>query len=282
VSWLLLLVWAYPSYFHWAVAIVSLIAAQLTDSAIGIRRLTVTRAVGDVAVWIVSGVVYGWAFWIIRDTDLKRQRAEEKLAEEQRRRAAADARTDIALDIHDSVIQAFRRVQQACHDHEIVELAAAQETKFRRYLDRISADRLDGLEVALREAAWEVEDRHDVVVEVVCVEDMGREQGVDALVAAAKEAMTNAARHSGQKRFSVFAEVGVDRVNVFVRDDGVGFGDTGGSRVDGADSRVHPGGLGIKRSIVDRMERAGGSARISSAPGRGTEVELILPRDGHV
>jgi signal transduction histidine kinase len=36
----------------------------------------------------------------------------------------------------------------------------------------------------------------------------------------------------------------------------------------------------VRESIVGRMERAGGRAKIVSAPGAGTEVELVLPRVG--
>jgi signal transduction histidine kinase len=278
LSWLLLVVWAYPSYLHWAVAIVALIAAQLADSAIGIRRLTATRAVGDVAVWIVSGVVYGWAFWIIRDTDLRRQRAEERLAEEKRTRAAWEARIAIADDIHSSVLQAFGHVRRYCRDTEVVEAAAAQELKLRRYIKRISADRLDGFEVALREAAWEVEDRYGVRVEVVCVGDTDRDSAVDSLVAAAREAMANAARWSGQSRISAYGEVTGGGVTLFVsvKDDGIGFVQAA------AGASEHRGsGFGIERSIMRRMELAGGSARIASELGKGTEVELVLQRVGH-
>ena len=34
--------------------------------------------------------------------------------------------------------------------------------------------------------------------------------------------------------------------------------------------------LGVRRSIIDRMERHGGRAEIRSAPGEGTEVRLHL------
>jgi signal transduction histidine kinase len=35
---------------------------------------------------------------------------------------------------------------------------------------------------------------------------------------------------------------------------------------------------GVRESIVGRMARAGGRATVVSAPGEGTEVELVLPR----
>ena len=44
---------------------------------------------------------------------------------------------------------------------------------------------------------------------------------------------------------------------------------------------VDPGRRGVADSIVARMERAGGHARIHSSVGAGTEVELSLPLPDH-
>ena len=62
----------------------------------------------------------------------------------------------------------------------------------------------------------------------------------------------------------IFAEVADDGVEVFVRDRGAGFD------LDG----VPEDRLGVRRSIIERMERHGGRAEIRSAPGEGTEVRL--------
>jgi signal transduction histidine kinase len=91
---------------------------------------------------------------------------------------------------------------------------------------------------------------------------------VHALVLAAREAMTNAAKFAGVEEIDVYVEVTDDAVSVFVRDRGAGF--------DRAD--VPPDRKGLAESIEGRMERAGGRAAIVSAPGGGTEVELHLPR----
>ena len=166
------------------------------------------------------------------------------------------------------MLQSLSYVQAHSADRDVVGIAAKQDKELRRYLGRISAEYLDGLEVMLREAAWEVEDRYPVTVEVVCVRDSKRDNAIDDLVAATREALVNAARHSHDSTISVFAEVRLEAVSVFVKDDGVGFepGDASGDH------------RGIERSIVGRMERHGGTARITTAPGLGTEVELTLPR----
>ena len=83
---------------------------------------------------------------------------------------------------------------------------------------------------------------------------------------AAREAMANAAKHSGVDEVSVFVEADAERVEVFVRDRGAGFDPDAVP----ADRR------GICESIVGRMERVGGTATHRLAPGEGTEVELEL------
>ena len=80
--------------------------------------------------------------------------------------------------------------------------------------------------------------------------------------------MTNAAKFSGVDEIDVYAEVADDEVAVFVHDRGVGFDR----------AAVPPDRRGIAESIEGRLERAGGSATITTAPGEGTEVELRLPR----
>jgi signal transduction histidine kinase len=91
---------------------------------------------------------------------------------------------------------------------------------------------------------------------------------VRAVVEAASEAVSNSRRHSGAGRCDVHLAARrtgrTARVAVTVRDSGNGF-----------DPRLVPDRrLGIRVSIVGRMEAVGGSATITSAPGAGTEVLL--------
>ena len=87
-------------------------------------------------------------------------------------------------------------------------------------------------------------------------------------LAAAKEATVNAAKWSGAKVVSLFAEVEPGEVSMFVRDRGRGF-----------DPETVPGDRkGLAESVHARMTRHGGSAAIRSTPGEGTEVSLTMPR----
>jgi len=109
-----------------------------------------------------------------------------------------------------------------------------------------------------------------VPIEVVCVGDGPVGEPGSALVAAAREAMVNAAKfapHAGD--VAVYAELDPQRAEVFVRDRGDGF-----------DPEALPEDRrGVRESIVGRMERSGGIARIRSGPG-GTEVELAIALNG--
>jgi signal transduction histidine kinase len=111
----------------------------------------------------------------------------------------------------------------------------------------------------------EIEDRFAVTVELVLVGDCPLSDPAHAVVGALREALTNAAKHSGVQQVSALVEVSDGEVFALVRDRGCGF-----------DHLVH-NGHGMAVSIDDRMRRHGGTAVIRSAMGEGTEVELRMP-----
>jgi signal transduction histidine kinase len=119
---------------------------------------------------------------------------------------------------------------------------------------------------ALRAVADEVEDEHEITIELTALGDRPLDGGGEALVAAAREALRNAARHGRSGGVVVFADLTGGTAEVFVRDDGVGFD---------PDS-IAAERRGIRDAIVGRMAAAGGHATIESTPGEGTEVALRL------
>jgi signal transduction histidine kinase len=94
------------------------------------------------------------------------------------------------------------------------------------------------------------------------------DESLAPIVAATREAATNAAKHAGTQVIDLYAEVGRTQVEVFVRDRGAGF----------EPEAVPADRHGVRNSILDRMARHGGSAEIRSTAGSGTEVRLRLPR----
>ena len=101
------------------------------------------------------------------------------------------------------------------------------------------------------------------------VGDCPLDAGAEALVAATREAVVNAAKFAGPEPVSVYAEVGDERVEVFVRDRGPGFDP----------DAVPEDRRGVRESIVGRMRRHGGDALVHTGEGAGTEVELWLERE---
>jgi signal transduction histidine kinase len=87
------------------------------------------------------------------------------------------------------------------------------------------------------------------------------------VVAAAREALVNAAKHAGSRRCGL-REVSPEQVEVFVRDRGRGFDP----------DAVPADRYGLAQSVVGRMSRHGGRAVVRSAPGEGAEVRLEVPR----
>ncbi|GLX17022.1 hypothetical protein Slala02_53490 [Streptomyces lavendulae subsp. lavendulae] len=125
------------------------------------------------------------------------------------------------------------------------------------------------LSEAVRMIAAEVEDRFGVPLEVVVVGDCPLDERLTAQMLAAREAMANAAKYAGVGGpVQVYAEVEGPSVFVSVRDRGPGFD---------LDS-VPEDRKGIRESIVGRMERHGGTARLRAVPEGGTDVELEIER----
>jgi len=192
------------------------------------------------------------------------------LVAERRERIRADERAEVAAHLHDSVLQTLALVQRRADEpREVVRLARMQERELRGWLlagDAPAASASTSLGAALEELAASIEAEHGVPVEVVRVRDCGIE-GTESLRAAAREAILNAARHSGAAIVSVYLEVEPEQATIFVRDRGRGF-DPDAVPVDRG---------GISQSIVGRMTRAGGRAGVRSVSDEGTEVELVLP-----
>jgi signal transduction histidine kinase len=212
-----------------------------------------------IAVVVVLGVIF--APWIVRLV--------RSLTEERAQRIRSQERAEMAAHLHDSVLQTLALVQRRSTDpQEVAALARRQERELRAWLaERPAPGQTASLAPALEAAAAEVEERHGVPVEVVVVGERELDSNLEALVAAAREAMTNAAKFGAGSPVDVYAESNSDTVHVYVRDRGPGF--------DPAD--LPPDRHGVRESIVGRMQRHGGRARIASDPETGTEVELELP-----
>jgi signal transduction histidine kinase len=171
--------------------------------------------------------------------------------------------------MHDSVLHTLTLIQRHHDDPaQVARLARAQERELREWLYGERKSAAESFAEAIRAAAAEVEDRHGARLDVVSVGDAPLDPQLEACVAAAREAMVNAAKYAPEAPISVYAELADDRVEVFVKDRGPGFD---------LDA-VAPDRMGVRESIRGRMQRHGGQAEIRTAPGEGTEVRLTAKR----
>ncbi len=222
-------------------------------------QLDVTDVLVAVMLAMVGvGLVLGpWALRLNRD--LRRERTE---------RIRSQERADVAAHLHDSVLQTLALIQRQAGDPNVVsQLARTQERDLRTWLFEEPSDPDATVKAALQQAIGELELAHHVPIELVAVGDCPIAPATAAVVAAAREAMVNAARHSGAPQIDVYAEATERELEVFVRDRGRGFD---------LDA-VPEDRLGVRRSILHRVQRHGGTAELSSTATTGTEVRLVMP-----
>ncbi|SDH45777.1 Signal transduction histidine kinase [Arthrobacter subterraneus] len=198
---------------------------------------------------------WGVKFW----KDLEAERAA---------RVRETQRAEFAAHLHDSVLQTLALIQnRAASEQDVVRLARAQERELRRWLYADAAERTGNLADRIKAVAAEVEEAYGHPVDVVSVGDTPMTPRQDALVQATREAIFNAAKHAGGI-VSVYLEAGERVSQVFVRDRGPGF-----------DLAAVPADrLGIRESVINRMQRDGGTAQIRSSHA-GTEVHLTMPEE---
>lgn len=203
-------------------------------------------------------------------------RMSQDLSEERLMRIRAQERAEVAAHVHDSVLHTLTLIQRNAENAgEVRRLARAQERDLRAWLYKPEGTGKDEdeeprtLAEAVRRNAAEVEDKHGVPIEVVVVGDCPLDERTGAQMQAAREAMVNAAKYGGEGgAVQVYAEVEGRTVFVSVRDRGPGF-DLDAIPTDR---------MGVRESIIGRMERHGGTARLRPVPGGGTEVELEMER----
>jgi signal transduction histidine kinase len=241
-----------------------LVISGVSAFAVGDPSATAIRSTIVALVIMALGSACILGPWLVRLTT--------DLSEERVGLAKAQAREEFAAHLHDSVLQTLAIIQRRADDpRQVVALARRQERELRAWLfdGTQTLGEVDRLSVALELTAQEVESDHAVTIDVVSVGDVASSERVMTMVAAAREAMVNAAKHSNRTHIDIFSECGPDSIEVFIRDRGLGF-----------DVATVPSDRrGISQSISARMERVGGRSTIRSTIGEGTEVELVLPRD---
>ena len=182
--------------------------------------------------------------------------------------AREEERRRVAAHLHDSVLQTLSLVQRQAHDPvAVAHLAHRQERALRAWMAGRPESGPDTLAGALGAAVEQVEGDERIEVGVTLNGDRGLDAGGDELVAAAREALRNAARHARGSAIVMFAEIDAAGAAVYIRDEGPGF----------ELAAVPPERRGVRDAIVGRMAAIGGHATVESELGEGTEVTLRLP-----
>ncbi|MEH0819545.1 MULTISPECIES: MacS family sensor histidine kinase [unclassified Micromonospora] len=250
-----------------AVAALALGAADLASRGrIGPSSLT------GVILLLLAGVIVGHVARLAVT-------AEERLHRAVQLEAATRERERLARGIHDSVLQVLALVQRrGAHldgeAGELARLAGEQEAALRALISGVdpvpAADAAGGtldLRALLGRYASAAVSVSAPATPVPLPARVARE-----LAAATGAALDNVRRHADGRAWVLVEDEG-KTVTVSVRDAGPGIGE--GRLAEAA----RQGRLGMSQSIRGRIADLGGEVRIVSAPGEGTEVELVVPRE---
>lgn len=227
-----------------------------------IADLNPVRAAGSIIFFIVAAIV-GWTFDRLRSYDIARQQAEARLRSERTSSAAHEARVSLVDTLHDSVLQTFHAIRMHADDpSETRYLARRQERELRRNIEQWRSEYDSSFRAALFALRDDVEDMHRVEIDAVIRDDAELTPGLHAAIEAAREALTNAAKHSGAKRVSMFSEMGDGVARIHVKDDGGGM----------AEERATE----VEHKLTQRVVDAGGTVAIDSVATEGTDVTITV------
>ncbi|MBW3620072.1 MAG: hypothetical protein KY461_07495 [Actinobacteria bacterium] len=249
---------------RWQVALVVgvLSLAALSRGVLG-TGWSLGWSLGTVLMFSFAGVAMWWLFRTVAEGVAERSRLASALAASERGRAVAAERSESAARLHDSVLQTLAEIGRRDDAAQMRELATQASAELRLHL-RARTDRGTLWERLDASVTTVAAGRH-VTVSTVGPDVPAPDDRHLLLVAAATEAVRNAVKHTGSP-VRVLGEHGDDGVVLTIADRGGGF----------APDAVPDDKLGVANSIVGRVERAGGTATVTSDE-HGTEWILRLP-----
>lgn len=226
--------------------------------------------------------------------DLKAALAQTRKAEESARRSEyhlrhmLEDRERMAQDLHDGIIQSLfaltlslercRRLARSQTEEVIGQLGSAVDSlktiirDLRGFLGGLKPDIADGreLETALAEHVKLLRDGSDVDmtarVDSAAAHLIPRDQALHVLYIA-REALSNALRHSKAHSISLVLERHQSGIRLVVTDDGIGF-----------QSDIRQNGEGLT-NMAARAAKLHALLNVSSEPGHGTQIVVDLPME---
>lgn len=205
----------------------------------------------------------------------------EEQEQERARTAALAERERLSRIVHDGALQVLALVERegpqlGPRGARLAALARESEAQLRGHLqDREITDIGDGETVDLAAALDKYESAR-VTVSTMASLVMAPRAVADEFEGTLAEILKNVQKHAGPeaKVWILLDQETDDEVILWVRDNGVGMSAAQ------AQAAADSGRLGIRDSIVGRMNDIGGSAILKSSPGAGVEWELRFPITG--
>jgi|SRR5215472_2492982 len=231
-----------------------------------------STALDGAVVLLLAGIVVGYMSALATRAERALQRATEL-------EAASRERERLARHIHDSVLQVLALVQRRGAEvggeaAEIGRLAGEQEAALRSLIASDAVPTPPSGESDLR-ALLAAESSPLVSVVTPAEPVLLTDAAAGETAAAVRAALDNVRRHCGHRaRAWVLVDDEGTGVSITIRDDGPGIPP---GRIEDAAAE---GRLGVSQAICGRIRDLGGSARVTSIPGAGTEVRLRVPRGG--
>lgn len=179
---------------------------------------------------------------------------------------------DVCRWLHDEPLQVLEYMARAdtCADHALRTAADKAAHRLRLLVDNdlhvpeTATELVSGLCDLVRDAQRQMQ--AEVRLRLRRMDGMVTGAAANSLVAATREALTNAGKHARATTVEVECDVAHDEARVEVRDNGVGF-----------DPTSTDGRFGLRNSIIGRLEPLG-HARVFAGAGRGTTVQLVVHR----
>ena len=267
--WVMGVVLAWAIVWRWPGGLLA--GAMVSVADLVVRDNFDQKAYGNIFLLILGGAMVGFLSGLLQQTAGQRDRAE-------RAAAAAQERQRLARVVHDGVLQALALVQRRAPELgpagvELGQLAGEQEVRLRGLVQ------LDSRELPVPEGEVDLTQQLTALqsarVHVAVPGTPARMPAAtaDEVVAAVEACLSNVRHHVGGAADAwVLLEELDDHWAVSVRDDGPGI-PAGRLEESAAEGR-----LGVQQSIIGRMRDLGGAATLHSAPGQGTEWELVVPR----
>lgn len=268
-----------------ALSMIVLVGGYLTAALVDPTGTVSFVSLFGFPVTFISVGVMGQVFRVLAQ---RKRQSERALADLVSDAATAQERARLARELHDSTaktLQGLALTAQSLphwieHDPDrasarAADIASSAGEAITRLRDLLTTLRHDDLEQPFHDSlaamARDTAQLHGVRVQLTLEPVPHSDPGVRyELLAATREAIINAAVHSGSERVSVTLTDHGEEAEIVVRDEGSGFA------LDSLPEREREGHFGV-RGYSERLAAIGGRAEVRTELGRGTSVRMVAP-----